>query len=193
VYLTDRFFWLFGASAALFALAFPFGWLFPLAQVFFVFLLALALADGLLLYAKKPALRCERSLNPVFSLSDPNPVRLRLENRGRMHLGLSVADELPEQFQVRDFEVNLALPSGQSRIIENQWTPLTRGIYAFGNTHVFARTRIGMIERRVVFPNAQEVSVYPSIIQMKRYELRAMKHIAHETGIKKIAPHRALV
>lgn len=186
MYLTNRFFWLFGASAALFALAFPFSWLFPLAQVFFVFLLALVLADGLLLYAKKPSISCERSLNPVFSLSDPNHVRLRLENRGRLHLSLSIADELPEQFQVRDFEVNLALPAGQSRIIENQWTPLTRGIYAFGDTHVFARTRIGMIERRIVFPSAQSVSVYPSIVQMKCYELRAIRHIAHETGIKKM-------
>lgn len=167
-------------------MAFPFGWLFPLAQVFFAFLIALALADGMLLYAQKPAIRCERSLNPIFSLSDANPVRLRLENLGHLNLNLSVADEMPEQFQVRDFEVSLSLPAGQSRVIENKWTPLVRGVYAFGNTHVFARTRIGMIERRIVFPNAQEACVYPSIVQMKRYELRAMKRIAHETGIKKM-------
>ncbi len=186
MYLTNRFFWLFGSIAAFFALAYPFGILFPLAKTLFVAALALTATDMVLLFRRKPALQCKRILHPVFSLSDPNPVRLYIENQGNLHLNVSVTDELPVQFQRRDFDIKISLPPFKPFVAEHELTPLSRGVYAFGNINVFATTRIGLVERRLVFPQPEEVSVYPSIIQMKRYELRAMRHIAHETGIKKM-------
>ncbi|GAB4497415.1 MAG: DUF58 domain-containing protein [Saprospiraceae bacterium] len=186
MYLTNRFFWLFGSVAALFAMAFPFGFLFPLAQTAFVVAVALVLTDIFLLFGRKPKVMCKRSLNPVFSLSDPNPVSLDIENQGNRHLNATIIDELPVQFQRRDFEIKLPLPPGSSRRVEHQLTPLTRGVYSFGNINVFVATRLHLVERRLVFEQPQNVDVYPSIIQMKRYELRAMRHIAHETGIKKM-------
>jgi uncharacterized protein (DUF58 family) len=186
MFLTNRFFWLFGSVIALFALAFPFGLLFPLAQTAFVAAAALVLTDIFLLFWRKPKVVCERELNPVFSLSDPNPVRLHLENQGDWHLNVAIADELPIQFQRRDFEVTLSLPPASPRTVEHQLTPLSRGVYSFGNVNVFVATRLGLVQRRLVFEQAEDVAVYPSIIQMKRYELRAMRQIAHETGIKKM-------
>ena len=186
MYLTDRFFWLFGGVAALFALSYPFGLLFPLAQTAFVVAVAAVLTDVALLFLKKPGLQCTRETNPVFSLGDPNPVRLHMANTGRQWFHLSVIDELPVQFQRRDFKVELSLSPAEQRSIEHTLKPLTRGVYAFGNINVFVATRLGLAERRLVFEQAQDVAVYPSIIQMKRYELRAMRHIAHETGIKKM-------
>jgi len=186
LYLSNRFFWLFGGLTALFAVAYPFGWLLPLAQTAFVGALGLVLTDWLLLFARRPKLLCKRELNPVFSLSDPNTVRLFVENQSNIHLNLSIADELPVQFQKRDFELKVGLPPGQPYLVEHKLTPYTRGIYAFGNINVFASTRLGLVERRLVFEQPQEVSVYPSIIQMKRYELRAMRQIAHDSGIKKM-------
>ena len=186
MYLTNRFFWLFGSVAALFALSYPFGLLFPLAQTVFVASVALLLADVLLLFWRKPKVVCERETNPVFSLSDPNPVCLSIENQGNWRLNATIVDELPVQFQRRDFEVKLTLPPGSPRTLEHKLTPLTRGVYAFGNINVFVSTLLGLVERRLVLGQPQDVDVYPSIIQMKRYELRAMRHIAHETGIKKM-------
>lgn len=186
MYLTNRFFWLAGLLICLFALSFPFDWLFPFAQAGLLFALTLAFSDFLLLYARRPKLDCKRELNTVFSLSDPNPVGLFLDNQSRLHLSLKVTDELPVQFQKRDFEIPLQLPAGESRWLEHKLTPLTRGVYSFGNLNIFACTRLGLVERRLVFKQPQEVEVYPSIIQMKRYELRAMQQIAHETGIKKM-------
>lgn len=186
MYLTNRFFWLFGGIAALFALAYPFGLLFPMAQTVFVAALALVLTDVALLFWRKPKVVCDRQTNPVFSLSDPNPVWWSIGNRGPWQLNMTIADELPVQFQRRDFEIKLALRPGLQRTIEHKLTPLTRGVYSFGNVNVFVSTRLGLVERRLVLGQPRDVDVYPSIIQMKRYELRAMRHIAHETGIKKM-------
>ncbi|MBV6442848.1 MAG: hypothetical protein EPGJADBJ_04574 [Saprospiraceae bacterium] len=186
MYLTNRFFWFFGITAALFALAYPFGLLFPMAQTVFVAASALVLTDVALLFWRKPKVSCERQTNPVFSLSDPNPVWLNIENQGAWRLNATIMDELPVQFQRRDFEIKLALQPGSPRTVEYKLTPLTRGVYSFGNINVFVSTRLGLVERRLALGQLQDVNVYPSIIQMKRYELRAMRHIAHETGIKKM-------
>ena len=186
LYLTNRFFWVFGGLAALFALSYAFGFLFPLAQAAFLLSLAVVGVDIALLFGRRPNVLCTRELTPVFSLSDPNPVTLRLHNAGPLRLGLTVLDELPAQFQHRDFEECLALAPDERSEIRYELKPLTRGAYHFGKINVFAATRLGLVERRIRFDQPAEVSVYPSIIQMKRYELRAMRHIAHETGIKKM-------
>ena len=186
MYLTNRFFWILGAIMAGFALAYPFGWLFPLAQIALGMGVALLLADVLLLYARRPRISCERRLSTVFSLSDPNEVTIAVENQGNVHFNLTVTDELPAQFQRRDFEIRCQLSPGQPYLAKHALRPLSRGVYHFGNINVFASTRLGLVERKLVFKQPQEVAVYPSIIQMKQYELRAMQHIAHETGIKKM-------
>lgn len=186
LYLTNRFFWVFGVLAAFFALSYGFGFLFPLAQAAFLVGLALVGGDIALLFGRRPNVLCARELSPVFSLSDPNPVTLRLHNAGALRLSLTVLDELPVQFQRRDFEERLTLAPEQRSVIRYDLKPLTRGAYHFGKINVFAATRLGLVERRIRFDQPAEVSVYPSIIQMKRYELRAMRHIAHETGIKKM-------
>jgi len=186
LYLSNRFFWISGIIIALFALAYPFWWLFPLAQTALVVVFTAALADVALLYWRRPKLVCKRELGAVFSLSDPNPIGMYVENQGNVYLDLSIADEFPVQFQKRDAVVQVPLPAGESRWLDSKLTPLSRGVYSFGNINVFAATRLGLVERRLIFKQAQDVAVYPSIIQMKQFELRAMQHIAHETGIKKM-------
>ncbi len=186
LFLTNRFFWLFGGLVGLLALAYPLGVLFPLAQAAVGIALAAVGVDYVLLFGRRPNVLCVRELNPVFSLSDPNPVTLRLHNRGTLQLQLSIVDELPVQFQRRDFGERLTLAPDERSLLRYELRPLTRGTYEFGAIHLFVSSKLGLVERRVRFHQPQEVAVYPSIIQMKRYELRAMKHIAHETGIKKI-------
>ncbi|MEI6410304.1 MAG: DUF58 domain-containing protein, partial [Bacteroidota bacterium] len=109
MFLSNRFFQIFGAVTALFALAFPFAWLFPIAKTALALALALAGTDFALLYLRRPKLKCRRELNPIFSLSDPNPVEIYVENQHNMRLKMKVLDELPEQFQRRDFEIALTL------------------------------------------------------------------------------------
>lgn len=186
LYLTNRFFWALGSLAGLFALAYPFGLLFPLAQALLAGMLALIGVDIALLFGRRPNVLCAREMTPVFSLSDPNPVTLRLHNAGALWLKISLVDELPAQFQRRDFEERLSLAPGERMAVRYELTPMTRGAYHFGAVNLFASTRLGLVERRIIFDQEREVAVYPSIIQMKRYELRAMRHIAHETGIKKM-------
>ena len=185
-HLTNRFFIFFGCIAALFALAYPFEWLLPLAKAVFAIAGLLVVTDLLLLFVRRPKVQCKRTMNAVFSLSDPNKVSLDFANRSNIYLQMEVYDELPFQFQKRDFKYDIALPEGQSTTIHYELKPLSRGVYSFGYTNALVSSRLGLVQRRLRVAAPADVDVYPSIVQMKRYELRAIRHIAHESGIKKM-------
>lgn len=186
MYLTNRFFWFAGAVIALFAMSYPLDWLFPLAQIAFAALILLTAGDLFILFYRRPEISAVRNTVPVFSLGDPNPVVINVENRSSLTLHASITDELPVQFQIRDFSMSQWLMPGERYSLEHKLTPHSRGIYRFGYINVFITTRLGLAERRLKEGQEEEVRVYPSIIQMKRFELRATRQIAHETGVKKM-------
>ncbi len=185
-FLTDRFFWLLGSIAALFALSFAFGELFSWAQLFLGVAFLLVLADAVLLYGRRRYLSAERSIGKMFSLSDPNSVAYTVRNHGPLRLNITLIDELPAQFQARHFALKFALSARNQTTLHHELRPLTRGAYAFGHLHLFVQTALGLVERRFTFELSQEVAVYPSVLQMRRYELMALGSLAREAGIKRV-------
>jgi uncharacterized protein (DUF58 family) len=186
MYLTNRFFYIFGALTMLFALSYAIEPLFFVAQALFYGSIAVVLSDFFVLFYRRPNVSCTRSFNPVFSLSDPNPVQIQVENKTAIDLWATIQDEVPEQLQWRDFGLQQKLPSDVPQAIEYKIVPMSRGAYQFGNVQVFVRTWLGLVERRLIFKQPATAAVYPSIIQMKQYELRAMRNISQEIGIKKM-------
>lgn len=185
-FLPNRFFLLFGVAVILFSLGFPFPVFYQVGLAFFIVSLALVFADVMLLFNRKVKLEVTRRLPKVFSLGDPNPVHVELHNRSSRRLLLALIDELPVEFQVRDFEQRARLEPGEKQSIHYDLTPNKRGEYAFGNIHVYLYTSIGLIQKRVTIPCAAAIPVYPSIIQMKKYALKAFDKVTVLQGIKKI-------
>lgn len=186
LYITNRFFIVLGAITVAFALGFPFPILFPLAKVLFALFAALTLVEIAVLYLRPIPISCRRETSGVYSLSDPNPVDIHVENTGNLTFFIRVIDELPVIFQRRDPGASFWLAPGQQKKIANTLRPVLRGVYPFEATLVFVSTILGLVQRKVAFPTHETVAVYPSIIQMKRFELRATRQIAHESGIKKM-------
>jgi uncharacterized protein (DUF58 family) len=184
-YLPNRFFLLFGAVAAVFALGFPLPFLFYTGLALFIISLALVLADALLLFHPRVCLQASRRLPKVLSLGDPNPVRIELHNLSGRDLIVSLIDELPVEFQIRDFEQQLRLGPEQKQALYYQLTPNKRGAYVFGDIRLFLHTRLGLLQRHIRIPQATTVPVFPSIIQMKKYSLKAFDKVTTQ-GIKKI-------
>ncbi|HBY67229.1 MAG TPA: DUF58 domain-containing protein, partial [Flavobacteriaceae bacterium] len=50
----------------------------------------------------------------------------------------------------------------------------------------YATSVIGLIRRRYTFMNEQMVKVYPSFIQMKKYDFLAIDNRLRQIGLKKI-------
>jgi uncharacterized protein (DUF58 family) len=64
--------------------------------------------------------------------------------------------------------------------------PTSRGEYKFNNINLFLRSSLGLAERRIVVESPAIIPVYPSVIQMKKYELLALARISVFPGVKKM-------
>ena len=138
-----------------------------------------------MLYSLK-GLTGERVLPEKFSNSDENPVMVQLTNKHLFQLNVSVIDELPVQFQKRDFLKQISVAGRSKKTFEYIVRPLERGEYVFGNLNCYASTAIGLIKRRHTFNKEQMVKVYPSFIQMKKYAFLAIDNRLSQLGLKKI-------
>lgn len=186
LYLTDRFFLLFGGLAGLFVLSFAIELLFPIAQTLFVLSVALVFIDIIVLFNRNVYIRCERKLSKVFSLGDNNRVRIEVHNQSNQKLKVRVIDELPFQFQKRDFEIDLELEPNAQRLLKYELRPLERGEYHFGKINLYLESFIGLVQKRLSHDAEMMVPVYPSILQMKNFELKAFDRVSTNKGIKKI-------
>ncbi len=138
-----------------------------------------------MLYSKK-GLKGERVLPDKFSNSDLNDVQVQLKNNYSFTIEVALVDELPIQFQKRDFFRKTKLPGKNKNTIQYQVRPVERGEYQFGNLNCYATSVIGLIRRRYTFNNEQMVKVYPSFIQMKKYDFLAIDNRLRQIGLKKI-------
>lgn len=170
----------------MFVLSFPFAMVEPVAWVALIVLLSAAATDVVLLYSGRLALRGSRTTSRMMSLGDENPVTLHIINEGGYKIFSDIYDEIPYQFQMRNFFLHLELEPGQEETVTYHLRPVVRGEYDFGVVNAITSTVIGLASRRVMIAEPKMVPVYPSIIQMKKYELLAFARISTFEGIKKV-------
>ncbi|MCH7402318.1 DUF58 domain-containing protein [Belliella kenyensis] len=144
------------------------------------------LLDTVFLFRQGNGLVANRVLPERFSNSDANQVLISLENRYRFAVKVTLIDEVPAQFQMRDFEIFDQLEGKEKKEVFYSLTPLERGEYIFGDLHVFVLSRIGLVKRRFSFQKGQMVKVYPSFIQMQQFDFLATNIRRFDYGFKKI-------
>jgi uncharacterized protein (DUF58 family) len=152
-----------------------------------VVLLSLVIVDLLMLYrGASGKITGERNLPERFSNGDENQVQVSLRNGYPFGISLEVIDELPVQLQIRDFLRQGWLKSRREWHFSYTLRPVERGEYHFGNLNVFARTQLGLVTRRFRLASPAMVKVYPSFLQMRRFEIMAISDRLSEIGIKKV-------
>lgn len=186
LYLNSRFYLIFTVLIGAMVVSYLLPFLMPIVQTALVLLALGVVVDVLMLFNKRIDVDVQREMQGVLSLGDENHVKLTVASKARMSLHVQVIDELPEQFQERKFSRDLDLNAGETKDILYHVRPLSRGEYHFGRVNVFVSTGMGLIRRRLRKPLNAPVAVYPSIIQMKKYELKTFARTAIEYGVKKV-------
>jgi len=186
LFLNNRFFYGMFGIAILFVFGFIFPSFFGIAQFILLGYIFLVLLDILLLFKEKKGIIAERLLPEKFSNSDSNSIILNIKNNYNIDVDIDVVDELPEQFQKRDFSISQSLKPGIKTSLEYAITPYERGEYHFGSLHLFVVSKLGLAMRRFSFETNQMVKTYPSFLQLKRFELISFNSSNLEFGIKKI-------
>ncbi|WP_431158523.1 DUF58 domain-containing protein [Winogradskyella poriferorum] len=186
LYIHNQFYVYIAILSVCFLMSFWFPFLYSIAWIITTILVVVFFIDLLLLYGPKNGIDARRLLPDKFSNSDNNPVPITISNKYGIKVFIDVIDELPVQFQKRDFLIKTTLIPNETYNFEYQVRPVDRGEYYFGHLNIFVSSLLKIIKRRYRFQNEQMVMVYPSIIQMQKYDFLAISNALTQIGLKKI-------
>ena len=185
-YINHRFFHILTGVGLCYFLAFFFPELTWFAHGLLCLLAVLFIVDSLLLFNQKNAIYSQRILPEKLSNGDENSVKIDIKNNYPFRVDLKIIDEIPFQFQKRDFLIKKTiLPQGSS-FFEYILIPKERGEYVFGGLNIFAKSPIGLVSRKFVFQKEASLPSYPSFVHLRKYELMALQNEFLLGGIKKI-------
>ncbi len=185
-YLNRLVYYILGLAVVVFLLSYFYPAFFRVAVLILPLLLVAVLIDSILLFAKKDGFDAQRIVSDRFSIGDMNKVMLQLTNQYGFPVRISVIDELPFQFQERKWLRKAMLSPNEKQEIEYMLRPTERGEYIFNDINVFVHAPLQLVKRRYIFPAEKVVKVYPSYMQMRRYQLLAVANKLQEAGVKRM-------
>ncbi|MBF4466117.1 DUF58 domain-containing protein [Flavobacterium sp. LC2016-12] len=185
LYLNNFFFYILLGIIGMFVCAFIFPNLYN--SVWFIILVLSTFLglDILLLYLSK-GIEASRKTPEKLSNGDLNPIQITIKNSYTFPISIKIIDEIPFQFQVRDFKIKKTIPASTQKELGYDLRPTERGEYYFGNLNIYVSSPLKLISRRFTFDKDQMVPTYPSYIQLKKYDLLAFSNNLYQYGIKKI-------
>jgi len=148
--------------------------------------IALLLLDILFVFRIKEGIKASRELPDKLSNGDDNLVQILVTNSYNTAMNLNIIEELPAIFQKRDFEIKSSLEAGASHTFNYTLRPVERGEYRFGALNIYASSTLGFVKRRYRVSQDAMVPVYPSFLQMRKFELMAFTNRLRDHGLKKI-------
>lgn len=186
LFIPQRFYIGAGTCLILFLLSFFFPAIYPFVSILFYAFIFLVMVDYALLFFMGREPLVKREMSDRLSNGDANSVVLKVTNRMNYQVGMEIIDELPEQFQVRDFSMKRQFSAKEEKSVHYTVTPVERGNYNFGDTRLYVQSRLGLLMRRFVAPVARDVAVYPSYMQLKHYQLVSQTTLITEHGSKRM-------
>ncbi|QEE51312.1 DUF58 domain-containing protein [Flavobacterium alkalisoli] len=185
IYLNNFFFYVFSGLMVVFILAYFYPALYRVAWLLFYIFLGFTAMDFLMLFTNQK-LSASRNTPEKFSNGDENPVTVKVTSGYAFPVSAKIIDEIPLQFQMRNFEIKRNLSTGKEDIFEYLLRPVERGEYHFGKLNVFVTSPLKLACRRFSFDEGQMVPTYPSFIQLRKYDLMAFSNTLMQYGLKKI-------
>jgi uncharacterized protein (DUF58 family) len=170
----------------LFCCAFIFPALYSATWYILLILLAFFGLDILILFSSKNGVDAERITPEKLSNGDENPIIINIKNFYTFTITAKVIDEIPFQFQVRNFELRRKIKNASQDEFQYKLRPIERGEYFFGNLNVYVCSPLGLISKRYKFNKDHMVPTYPSYIQLRKYDLIAFSNNLFQYGVKKI-------
>lgn len=142
--------------------------------------------DIILLFSHQQGVASQRIIPEKFSNGDANPIKIDIKNLYAFKIKTKIIDEIPPQFQLRDFFIERNIAKGKNVFLSYDLTPKERGEYVFGRLNIFISSPIRLLSRKIKRHTEVMVSSYPSFIHLPEYEIIALKNEFLLGGMKKI-------
>jgi uncharacterized protein (DUF58 family) len=185
LYLSYQFFIVLLALVICLAIGFVWPVFFLIGQLAVAGVLAIILVEIFMLFFQKNPVAVERLVMSQLSLGDENKITLRISHQFPFPVFLDIYDNPPYQLQLRNLHHKVLLSPDHQTVWTYYVRPTERGEYLFSDVFVYVSALTQLIQRKVVVKERAAVATYPSILQMKKYELKVFAKTA-VTGIKKI-------
>ena len=166
----------------LFILSFFIPFLTPISFTVFLVFLSLCIIDYSLLFFSKQSPHASRITSPRFGNGESNKIQLNVKNNFPFAVNIEVIDELPEEFQLRNWKRKMAFKRGEQNEIVWYVTPMQRGDYYFGDIRLFVASPLQLIIRRFTVEAEESIPVYPAFKQLHKYELFSDATLSNESG-----------
>ena len=186
LYINNFFFYLLIGMVALFIVAFVFPFLFNALVYVLVLLIGFFVLDIIILFASAKGVIAHRVTPEKLSNGDDNSIVISVNNFYTFPVYTKVIDEIPFQFQIRNFEIKRKIKNNTTDDFQYYLRPVTRGEYFFGNLNVYVSSPLRLISKRYRFNKDALVPTYPSYIQLRKYDLMAFSNNLFQYGMKKI-------
>ena len=186
IFLSRLFFLLYGAIVVLFASSFAIPFLFSVAEIALLVLIGLTVLDLLLTFSVKQPLKFKRVVQNRLNLGDVNEVRLEVTNLTGQPLSFVLHEGFPVEMQERAKRFKAILTAGGTSTFHYDFIPKERGEYTFNDAFFMISSIFFLVKRRMIIPAIEHVAVYPSVLQMKKFELLVFQQQKTSIGIKKI-------
>ena len=185
LFVTQRFYVLMGSWVVAYIFSFFFTALYGVVNMLFVFSCFLFLIDYIFLFLVfKPPL-AQRMVADRLSNGEINKVSILITNQMPFMLQIQIIDEVPLQLQERNMKIFKNLKAKKTIEIKYTITPFERGNYEFGNIIIYFQSRLGFLQKREITKAYETVKVYPSFINLGKYQLIAQA-VTNEYGSKRL-------
>ncbi len=186
LFFTRRFFIVMLGVVTLFVVSFAVEAIYGMVWLLFLSVLGLTLIELLFLFFSKQKIQVTRVLPEKLSNGDENDIYLNFRNPFSLKIYAQIIDELPAQFQSRDFTHQTEFnPKGNSTL-HYRVRPQVRGVYEFGHVRIFASTLLGLVQRRYSSAEPQTVKCYPAFLALRNMDIRAIANEQVIMGSRKI-------
>ena len=186
LYINNRFFFALIGVGILYVLAFFFPVVMWIAHGLLILVFLVFMVDFLLIFNEKKGIEAQRILPEKLSNGDENPIKIDVKNNYPFKIKAKILDEIPFQFQKRDFLIEKVIESRKNSFFQYILEPKERGEYIFGNLNVFVQSPLGFVSKRFTFQKDANLPAYTSFIHLRKYELMALHSEFLYGGIKKI-------
>jgi len=175
-----------GIVVVLFATSFAVPFLFFWGKVGLLAVVGIAILDGLIVFMNKKPIHFQRKIEERLNLGDSNEVELLVENLLSQPISFRLIEGYPVELQERSKEYSALLSANSSKKFSYNFTPTRRGEYEFQDVFFIISSVFRLVSRRIELSAKQTIRVYPSVKQMKKYELMVFQQQKTSSGIKKI-------
>jgi uncharacterized protein (DUF58 family) len=186
LFLPLRFYLGLGLIIVLLIVAFFYPPLFQITKTLLFVLIALVVIDYLFLFIISKSPTAKRITADRLSNGDDNKIEVQVKNNMPFTVDMEIIDELPVQFQKRDWVLRYRFKASEQRNIIYNLRPVDRGEYKFGRLILYVKSMMGLLMRRHNIDAEEIVPVYPSFMQMRKYELLSQTTIQTEHGNKRM-------